>query len=53
MDLSTPSSSALVFSGWGVLVAIFSVFGAPRLQARFGTARTLYVNLALFAGCSP
>jgi ACDE family multidrug resistance protein len=38
-----------VFTGWGVLVAIFAVFGAPRLQARFGIARTLYVNLALFA----
>ena len=36
----------LVFYGWGVLVAIFSVFVAPRLQARFGTARTLYANLA-------
>jgi ACDE family multidrug resistance protein len=39
----------LVFTGWGILVAIFSVFGAPRLQARFGIAPTLYVNLALFA----
>jgi MFS family permease len=39
----------LVFTGWGVLVAIFSVFGAPRLQARFGIARTLYLNLFLFA----
>ncbi len=39
----------LVFTGWGVLVAIFSVFGAPRLQARFGIARTLYANLFLFA----
>ncbi|WP_232662421.1 MFS transporter [Pseudonocardia sp. TRM90224] len=38
-----------VFFGWGVLVAIFSVFVAPRLQRRFGTAPTLYVNLALFA----
>ena len=38
-----------VFFGWGVLVAIFSVFVAPRLQARFGTAPVLYVNLALFA----
>ena len=36
----------LVFFGWGLLVAGFSVFVAPRLQARFGTARTLYVNLA-------
>ena len=39
----------LVFTGWGVLVAIFSVFGAPWLQARFGIARTLYLNLFLFA----
>jgi MFS transporter, ACDE family, multidrug resistance protein len=38
-----------VFTGWGILVAIFAVFVAPRLQARFGTARTLYVNLALLA----
>jgi MFS family permease len=38
-----------VFTGWGVLVAIFAIFGAPRLQARFGIARTLYFNLALFA----
>jgi MFS transporter, ACDE family, multidrug resistance protein len=38
-----------VFFGWGLLVAIFSVFVAPRLQRRFGTAPTLYVNLALFA----
>ena len=33
-----------VFFGWGVLVAVFSVFVAPRLQRRFGTARTLYVE---------
>jgi MFS transporter, ACDE family, multidrug resistance protein len=39
----------LVFCGWGVLVAVFSVFGAPRLQARFGTVRTLYVNFVLLA----
>ncbi|WP_239116262.1 MFS transporter [Planotetraspora kaengkrachanensis] len=38
-----------VFTGWGVLVAVFAVFGAPRLQSRFGVARTLYANLALFA----
>jgi MFS family permease len=40
----------LVFTGWGVLVAIFSVAVAPRLQRRFGTAPTLYVNLLLLAG---
>lgn len=31
-----------VFFGWGLLVAIFAVFGAPWLKERFGTARTLY-----------
>jgi ACDE family multidrug resistance protein len=36
----------LVFTGWGLLVAAFSVFFAPRLQARFGTVPVLYVNLA-------
>ncbi|SHL29169.1 Predicted arabinose efflux permease, MFS family [Pseudonocardia thermophila] len=38
-----------VFFAWGVLVAIFSVLVAPRLQLRFGTAPVLYVNLLLFA----
>jgi MFS family permease len=38
-----------VFFGWGLLVAFFSVIGAPRLQARFGTARSLYGALGLFA----
>jgi ACDE family multidrug resistance protein len=38
-----------VFTGWGVLVAIFAVFVAPRAQARFGTPRSLYVNLALLS----
>ncbi|MGI5239458.1 MFS transporter [Dactylosporangium sp. CA-139066] len=39
----------LVFTGWGLLVAIFSVAVAPRLQRRFGTAKTLYANLFLLA----
>jgi MFS transporter, ACDE family, multidrug resistance protein len=38
-----------VFCGWGVLVAIFAVFGAPVLKARFGTARTLYMSMVLMA----
>ena len=38
-----------VFFAWGVLVAIFAVFGAPRLAGRFGTARTLYANLSMMA----
>ncbi|MFI5914479.1 MFS transporter [Dactylosporangium sp. NPDC051541] len=39
----------LVFTGWGLLVAVFSVAVAPRLQRRFGTAKTLYANLFLLA----
>jgi len=39
----------LVFTAWGLLVAAFSVFVAPRLQARFGTAPVLYANLAALA----
>jgi ACDE family multidrug resistance protein len=39
----------VVFFAWGVLVAIFSVAVAPRLQRRFGTAPTLYANLAFLA----
>ncbi|MGI5142228.1 MULTISPECIES: MFS transporter [unclassified Streptomyces] len=35
----------LVFTGWGLLVAAFSVFVAPRLQARFGTAPVLCANM--------
>ncbi|RBY89618.1 MFS transporter [Blastococcus sp. TF02A-30] len=38
-----------VFFGWGLFVALFSVVGAPRLQNRFGTARSLYAALLLFA----
>jgi len=48
MNLS-PIRLGLVFTGWGILVAIFAVFGAPRLQARLGIARTMYLNLAAFA----
>src|SRR5215470_4209279 len=36
----TPIKLGLVFTCWGVLVAIFAVFGAPRLQERFGLATT-------------
>ncbi|MEU5272384.1 MFS transporter [Streptomyces hygroscopicus] len=48
MDLGT-HELGYVFTGWGLLVAFFSVFGAPWLQARLGIARSLYLNLALFA----
>jgi MFS transporter, ACDE family, multidrug resistance protein len=39
----------LVFFGWGVLVAVFAVGGAPALKASFGTPRTLYGNFTLLA----
>jgi MFS transporter, ACDE family, multidrug resistance protein len=48
MNLS-PIKLGLVFTGWGALVAIFAVFGAPRLQSRLGIARAMYLNLAAFA----
>ncbi|GAA4659616.1 MFS transporter [Gordonia humi] len=34
-----------VFFGWGILVALFAVFGAPWMKARIGTGRALYVAL--------
>ncbi|MBE1534154.1 MFS transporter [Actinomadura algeriensis] len=37
----------LVFFGWGVMVALASVFGAPALQRRIGTVRVMYLALAL------
>ncbi|MGH3248920.1 MAG: MFS transporter [Trebonia sp.] len=48
MELS-PIKLGLVFFGWGLCVALFAVFGAPRLQARFGIAKTMYANLFVFA----
>jgi MFS transporter, ACDE family, multidrug resistance protein len=38
-----------VFTAWGVLVGLFAIFGAPWIQRRLGIARSLYLNLALFA----
>jgi MFS family permease len=38
-----------VFTGWGVLVGLFAIFGAPWIQRRLGLMRALYLNLALFA----
>jgi predicted MFS family arabinose efflux permease len=48
MHLS-PLRLGAVFCAWGVLVAVFAVFAAPTLKARFGTPRTLYVNFVLLA----
>jgi MFS family permease len=49
MGIDNPIQLGAVFCGWGILVALFSVAVAPRVQARFGTAKTLYVTFALFA----
>ena len=51
MHLS-PLKLGAVFCAWGVLVALFAVFGAPALKGRFGTPRTLYCNLGLMAADS-
>jgi MFS transporter, ACDE family, multidrug resistance protein len=38
-----------VFLGWGLLLAITSVFMAPKLQKKFGTLKSMYLMLTLFA----
>jgi len=48
MELS-PLRLGAVFCGWGVLVAIFAIFGAPWFKARFGTPKTLYGSFTLMA----
>src|ERR1700748_741149 len=52
MELS-PIKLGLVFFGWGIFVALFAVFGAPRLQARLGIAQTMYFNLGIFGLLTP
>ncbi len=39
----------LVFCGWGILLAITSVFIAPLLQRRFGTLNSVIGSLSCFA----
>ncbi|GAA0608016.1 MFS transporter [Virgibacillus siamensis] len=39
----------LVFLGWGLLLAVTSVFMAPKLQKAFGTVKSMCLMLALFA----
>ncbi|WP_062235988.1 MFS transporter [Fictibacillus sp. FJAT-27399] len=38
-----------VFLGWGLCLAITSVFVAPKIQARFGTVKSMCAMLILFA----
>jgi len=45
----TPYKSGAVFFAWGVLLAVFSVFAAPRLQERFGSLKVLGGSLVLLA----
>lgn len=45
----TPYKSGAVFFAWGLLLAVFSVIVAPRLQKRFGSLRVLGGSLVLLA----
>jgi MFS transporter, ACDE family, multidrug resistance protein len=45
----TPYRSGAVFFAWGVLLAVFSVIVAPRMQERFGSLKVLGGSLVLLA----
>ncbi len=45
----SPYKSGGVFFAWGVLLAVFSVLVAPRLQHRFGSLKVLGASLLLLA----
>ncbi|MEV7149835.1 MFS transporter [Streptomyces sp. NPDC093084] len=45
----TPYRSGAVFFAWGVLLALFSVVAAPRMQRRFGSPKVLGGSLVLLA----
>ncbi len=47
LDMSA-SQVGWVFFGWGILLAITSVWVAPVLQRRFGSVTTVLVSLTLF-----
>lgn len=48
LDLSA-RAIGLIFFGWGLLLAVSSVWVAPRLQARFGTVPSILGALVAFA----
>lgn len=50
MELGT-TGLGLVFFGWGLLVAVFSVVVAPRLGRRFGTVPVMHGVLVCLAVC--
>ncbi|MEW9554296.1 MFS transporter [Nonomuraea sp. NPDC050783] len=45
----SPYGIGAVFFGWGVCVALASVFGAPPLQRRIGSVGVLHLSLAALA----
>src|SRR4051794_29765146 len=45
----TPYRSGAVFFAWGLLLAVFSVIVAPRMQQRFGSLKVLGGSLVLLA----
>ncbi len=45
----TASQVGFIFFGWGLLLAVTSVWGAPLLQRIFGTVPTVLASLVLFA----
>ncbi|GMA86796.1 MFS transporter [Angustibacter aerolatus] len=45
----TAHQIGFIFFGWGLCLAVASVFVAPRLRLRFGTIRVVAVALTLFA----
>ncbi|MFD8687064.1 MFS transporter [Streptomyces sp. NPDC059651] len=45
----TPYKSGAVFFAWGLLLAVFSVLVAPRLQKRFGSLKVVGASLVLLA----
>ncbi|KAF0847895.1 MFS transporter [Nocardia caishijiensis] len=48
LDMGT-YAIGFIFFGWGVMLAVASVFLAPKLQARFGTLPMMGLSLGLFA----
>ncbi|WP_336086675.1 MFS transporter [Nocardia sp. SSK8] len=48
LDMGT-YAIGFIFCGWGILLALASVFLAPKLQARFGSLPMMALSLGLFA----
>ncbi|MBJ8347793.1 MFS transporter [Antrihabitans sp. YC2-6] len=48
LDMGT-YAIGFIFFGWGVMLAVASVFLAPMLQRRFGTLTMMAISLTLFA----